>query len=209
MVQPMVQNRFTKLPYMKPARQACSSLPVPTEAIRWGIAPTPIRPLIVSMKMNHGPMPAGVASGNFIPLRGMGDAGPRGGPAGDLVVLIEEKPHAVFDRDGDDLRVDMPVGFPLLALGGKVDVPLVDGGRATVSVPGGTPSGHVVRLRGKGLPSLRGGTGDLLVRLLVWVPSRLGGEELRLLEQLGRADGMKPPGPSKSLFERVKDALGG
>ncbi len=154
-------------------------------------------------------VPAGVASGNFIPLRGMGDAGPRGGPAGDLVVLIEEKPHAVFDRAGDDLRVDMPVSFPVVALGGKVEVPLVDGGRTTVSVSAGTPSGHVLRLRGRGLPSLRGGTGDLLVRLLVWVPARLGGEERRLLEQLGRTDGMKPPGPSKSLFERVKDALGG
>jgi len=154
-------------------------------------------------------VPAGVAGGNFIPLRGMGDAGPRGGPAGDLVVLIEEKPHPVFDRDGDDLRLDMPVAFPVAALGGKVEVPLVDGGRMTLSVSPGTPSGHVLRLRGKGLPSLRGGTGDLLVRLVVWVPARLGGEERRLLEQLGQADGLKPPGPSKSLFERVKDALGG
>ncbi len=154
-------------------------------------------------------VPAGVASGNFIPLRGMGDVGPRGGPAGDLVVLIEEKPHAIFDREGDDLHVDMPVSFPVAALGGKVEVPLVDGGRATVNVPAGTPSGHVTRLRGKGLPSLRGGTGDLLVRLVVWVPTRLSSEERRLLEQLGRTEGAKPPGPSKSLFERVKDALGG
>jgi molecular chaperone DnaJ len=154
-------------------------------------------------------VPAGVASGNFIPLRGMGDVGPRGGPAGDLVVLIEEKPHAIFDREGDDLHVNMPVGFPVAALGGKVEVPLVDGGRATVNVPAGTPSGHVTRLRGKGLPSLRGGTGDLLVRLVVWVPARLSSEERRLLEQFGRTEGAKPPGPSKSLFERVKDALGG
>ena len=85
----------------------------------------------------------------------------------------------------------------------------MDGGRAPLNVSAGTPSGHVTRLRGKGLPSLRGGAGDLLVKLLVWVPTRLGNEERRLLEQLGRADGMKPPGPSKSLFERVKDALGG
>jgi molecular chaperone DnaJ len=154
-------------------------------------------------------VPAGVAGGNFIPLRGMGDAGPRGGPAGDLVVIIEEKPHAVFDREGDDLRVDMPVSFPVAALGGKVEVPLVDGGRATLNVSAGTPSGHVVRMRGKGLPSLRGGTGDLLARLVVWVPDRVSGETRRLLEQLGRADGVQPPGPSKSLFERVKDALGG
>jgi len=154
-------------------------------------------------------VPKGVAGGNFIPLRGMGDAGPRGGPAGDLIVLIEEKPHAVYDRDGDDLVVDLPVGFATAALGGKVEVPLVDGTRAALSVPAGTPTGHVLRLRGKGLPSLRGGTGDLIVRLVVWVPTRLGGEEKRLIEQLGRAEGMQPPGPAKSLFERVKDAFGG
>jgi molecular chaperone DnaJ len=154
-------------------------------------------------------VPAGVASGNFIPLRGMGDAGPRGGPAGDLVVLIEQKSHAIFDRDGDDLRLDMPVSFATAALGGKVEVPLVDGTRASLSVPAGTPSGHLLRMRGRGLPSLRGGTGDLLVQLHVWVPTRVSGEERRLLEQLGHAEGMKPPGPSKGLFERVKDALGG
>jgi molecular chaperone DnaJ len=154
-------------------------------------------------------VPRGVASGNFIPLRGMGDAGPRGGPPGDLIVLIEEKPHPVFDRDGDDLRVDLPVSFVTAVLGGKAEVPLIDGTSTTLNVAAGTASGHVVRLRGKGLPSLRGGTGDLLVRLRVWVPSRVSGEDRRLLEQLGRSEGLKPPGPSKSIFERVKDAFGG
>jgi molecular chaperone DnaJ len=154
-------------------------------------------------------VPRGVASGNFIPLRGLGDAGPRGGAAGDLIVLIEEKPHAVFDRDGDDLHVDLPIGFATAALGGKIEAPLIDGLTASLSVPPGTPTGHVLRLRGKGLPSLRGGAGDLMVRLVVWVPARLSGEERRLLEQLARSEGFKPPGPSKSLFERVKDTLGG
>ena len=154
-------------------------------------------------------VPRGVASGNFIPLRGLGDAGPRGGPAGDLIVLIEEKPHPVFDRDGDDLRVDVPLGFSTAALGGKVEIPLLDGTTTGVSVAAGTPTGHVVRLRGRGLPSLRGGTGDIVARLVVWVPTRLGAEERRLLEQLGRSESLKPPGASKSLFERVKDALGG
>jgi molecular chaperone DnaJ len=153
-------------------------------------------------------VPRGVAGGNFIPLRGMGDAGPRGGPAGDLIVLIEEKPHPVFDREGDDLHVDLPVNFATAVLGGKAELPLLDGTHASISVPPGTPSGHVMRLRGKGLPSLRGGTGDLLARLVVWVPTRLGAEERRQLEQLGRSEGLKPPVPSKSLFERVKDAFG-
>jgi molecular chaperone DnaJ len=154
-------------------------------------------------------VPRGVASGNFIPLRGMGDAGPRGGPAGDLIVLIEEKPHPVFDRDGDELHVDVPVSFVTAALGGKVEVPLVDGSLSALTVAAGTPSGHVARLRGKGLPALRGGTGDLLARLVVWVPPRLGAEERKLLEQLGRLEGFKSPAASKSLFERVKDAFGG
>ena len=154
-------------------------------------------------------VPRGVASGNFIPLRGMGDAGPRGGPAGDLIVLIEEKPHPVFDRDGDDLHVDVPTSFVVAVLGGKVEVPLLDGTQASVTVPSGTASGHQLRLRGKGLPALRGGHGDLIVRLLVWVPVRPSAEERRLLEQLGRSEGMKPPRPAKSLFERVKDAFAG
>jgi molecular chaperone DnaJ len=154
-------------------------------------------------------VPPGVANGNFIPLRGMGDAGPRGGPAGDLVVLLEEKPHPVFDRDGDDLHIDLPVSFATLALGGPIQVPTLDGGTLDQHVPAGTPTGHVLRLRGKGLPSLRGPHGHLLARLVVWVPTKLSGEERRGIEQLGKGEGLKPPKPSKSVFERVKDAFAG
>jgi molecular chaperone DnaJ len=154
-------------------------------------------------------VPAGVRDGNYIPLRGMGDAGPRGGPAGDLIVLIEEKPHAVFDRDGDHLNVDLPVSFPTLALGGTVEAPSLEGEPVSVQVASGTPTGHVVRVRGRGLPNLRGARGDLLVRLMVTVPTKLGAAEKRLLEELGRSDALRPPKPAKGLFERVKDALGG
>jgi molecular chaperone DnaJ len=154
-------------------------------------------------------VPPGVASGNYIPLRGLGDAGRRGGPPGDLVVLIEEKDHEVFERHGDDLVVDVPVTFMTLALGGKVDVPLLGGDTHTLDVSSGTASGHATRLRGKGLPGLRGGRGDMLVRLLVWVPTKLTGAERKLLEELRRGDGLKAPRPSRSLFERVKDAFGG
>ena len=153
-------------------------------------------------------VPPGVASGNYIPLRSLGDAGRRGGPAGDLVVLIEEKEHDVFERHGDDLVVDMPVTFVALALGGKVEVPLLGGQVHTLDVSAGTASGHATRLRGKGLPGLRGGRGDMLVRLLVWVPAKLTGAERKLLEELRRGDGLKAPRPSRSLFERVKDAFG-
>lgn len=151
-------------------------------------------------------VPAGVSNGNFIPVRGMGDAGPRGGPLGDLIVLIEEKPHLVFRREGDDLHLELPVSFVTLAMGGRVEVPTLDG-TANLDVPAGTPSGRVLRLKGKGLPGLRGGKGDLMVRLAVFVPTRLSAAEKRQLEELGRSEGLKPPRPSKNVSDRVKDAF--
>ncbi len=154
-------------------------------------------------------VPAGVAAGNYIPLRGLGDAGMRGGPAGDLVVLIEEQEHELFERHGDHLALDLPVNFAVLALGGKVEAPLLAGGTATVDVPAGTPSGFVVPLKGKGLPGLRGGRGDLRVRLRVWVPTKLSGAERKQLEELRRGEGLQPPKPSRSLFDKVRDAFSG
>ncbi len=154
-------------------------------------------------------VPAGVAGGNYIPLRGMGDAGIRGGPAGDLIVQIEEKRHDVFERDGNDLHVDVPVSFATLALGAAIEVPVLDGGAAPLNVPAGTQSGHVMRLRGKGLPALRGGKGDLYARLHVWVPGKLSGEDRKRLAAIEKGGGLKPPRPSRSLFERVKDAFAG
>jgi len=153
-------------------------------------------------------VPAGVAGGNFIPLRGMGDAGPKGGPAGDLIVLIEEKEHAVFERLGDDLRVDLPISFTRAALGGKVEVPtLTDTIR--VDVPAGSQSGRVLRARGQGLPGLRGGRGDLLVRVVVWVPDRLSASDRKLVQALEDSETFRPPKPGKGFFERVKHAFGG
>lgn len=152
-------------------------------------------------------VPAGVANGNYIPLRGIGDAGRRGGPAGDLIVLIEEKPHSVFERHSDDLYVELPVSFVTLALGGKVEVPLLGGGSHTLDVSAGTQSGTAVRARGKGLPGLRGGKGDMLVRLMVWVPQKLSGADKKLFEELRRSEGLRAPAPSRSLFDRVRDAF--
>src|SRR6185503_4688142 len=133
-------------------------------------------------------VPAGVAGGNFIPLRGMGDAGPREGPAGDLIVLIEEKEHPVFDRDGDDLHLDVPIAFAVAALGGKVQIPTL-GDPVSLDVPAGSQSGRVMRVRGRGLPRLRGGQGDLLARLIVWVPERLSAADRKLLEPMQRSEG--------------------
>ncbi len=154
-------------------------------------------------------VPAGVANGNFIPLRGMGDSGPRSGPAGDLIVLIEEKEHATFERDGDDLHLDTPINFATATLGGKVEVPLLDGSRVKLDIPAGTPSGQVLRVRGKGIPHLRGGRGDLLARVVVWVPTRVSGADKKLLEEMGRSEAFKPPLPGRSVFDRMKDAFAG
>ncbi|MEO5988952.1 MAG: molecular chaperone DnaJ [Candidatus Eisenbacteria bacterium] len=152
-------------------------------------------------------VPAGVADGNYIPLRGIGDAGRRAGAPGDLIVLIEEKPHEVFERHADDLYLELPVSFVTLTLGGKVEVPLLGGGLHMLDVAAGTPSASAVRARGKGLPGLRGGKGDLIVRLMVWIPQKPSGTEKKLLEQLRRSEGLDAPPPGRSLFERVRDAF--
>jgi len=154
-------------------------------------------------------VPAGVATGNFIPLRGLGDAGPRGGPAGDLIAVIEEKPHAVFERSGSDLRIDLPVSIATAALGGTVELPALDGRPASVTIPAGAGTGQTVRVRGRGLPSLRGGTGDLVARIVVWAPTRLSPQERRTLEELGRSENFRPPPPGKRLAERLRDAFAG
>ena len=154
-------------------------------------------------------VPPGVANGNYIPLRGQGDVGPRGGAAGDLIVLIEEKPHDLFERDGADLHLELPVSFVTLALGGAAQVPLLAGGEAKLEIPTGTAAGKLMRLRGKGLPELRGGHGDLLVLLRVVVPGKLSAGDRKLLDELGRSESFKPPKPSKTVFERVKDAFAG
>jgi molecular chaperone DnaJ len=154
-------------------------------------------------------IPAGVAEGNFIPLRGLGDAGVRGGPAGDLIVIIEEKSHPLFERHGSDLVVDVPVSIVTAALGGPVEVPALDGRPASVTLAAGATTGQSLRVRGRGLPSLRGGHGDLIARVVVWVPTRLGAAEKKLLEELGRSEHLKPPRPGKGLFERVRDGFAG
>ena len=142
-------------------------------------------------------VPAGVTTGNYIPLRGQGDAGPRGGPAGDLIVHIEEEEHPLFLRDGDDLVLELPISIARAALGGKVEVPTL-GGRAKVDIPAGIQSGQVLRLRGKGLRSLRrSGSGDLLVRVVVHTPAKLSDRARRLLAELEDLPEGKPPRPRR------------
>lgn len=143
-------------------------------------------------------VPAGVANGNYIPIAGMGDAGPRGGPAGDLIAHIEELAHPLFLRNGDDLVIEVPIAFSKAALGGKVEVPTLGGGRAAVEVPSGTTSGRLLRLRGKGLKSLkRSGSGDLLVRVEVATPTKLSDRGKKLMQEFDSLPEAKPPAPRR------------
>ncbi len=158
-------------------------------------------------------VPGGVTSENFITLRGRGNAGPRGGPRGDLVVLLDVQEDSRFRRDGADLVFDLPVTFAQAALGEEVEVPTVDGS-ARVSVPAGIQSGEMLRLRGLGLPDLDGhGRGDELVRVHVWTPDALTQEQRDLFQKLR---GIEAPAPEevpdrshKGFWSRVKEAFTG
>ncbi|MEZ4648678.1 MAG: molecular chaperone DnaJ [Candidatus Eisenbacteria bacterium] len=154
-------------------------------------------------------IPAGVMEGNYLRLSGLGDAGIRNAEAGDLLVVITEKEDDRFRRHGDDLLLELPLHPHQMALGGKVEVETLDA-VAALEVPQGSQNGKVLRMRGLGLPGLHGkGTGDLLVRLHVIIPTKLSGEEKTLYEKLAQATGEKPPKLSKGFFEKVKDAFTG
>jgi molecular chaperone DnaJ len=145
-------------------------------------------------------VPAGVASGNYIPLRGLGDAGRRGGPAGDLLVLIEEQDDALFQRLGDDILIDVFVSPADAALGTKVEVPTLIG-KSALKIPAGTASHTILRMKGKGLGRLqRSGHGDQLVRVIVHTPEPGSKRERELLEELRALHDGKLPPPRKGRY---------
>ena len=156
-------------------------------------------------------IPAGVSEGNYIPLRGQGNAGQRGGPPGDLIVVIEEEPHKIFTRSGNDIVLDLLVSYPDAALGAEIEIPTLNG-RARLKIDPGTQSGKILRMRGKGIPRLNGDDyGDELVRVNVWIPNRLSKEDRELLTQLTKSENVKPRAgdksahSDKSFFEKMKD----
>ncbi len=122
-------------------------------------------------------VPAGVANDNYIPLRGQGNAGRRGGPAGDIIVVIEEEPHENFQRHNDDVLFDLLLSFPEAAVGAEVEVPTLSG-RSRLKIDAGTPAGRILRMRDKGIPHINSyGRGDQLVRINIWVPTKLNPRE--------------------------------
>ncbi|MBI4600539.1 MAG: molecular chaperone DnaJ [Planctomycetes bacterium] len=149
-------------------------------------------------------IPAGVHDGNQIRIPGEGDAGARGGRPGDLYCRIHERRHALFTRHGDDIYCEVPITFSEAALGCAVEVPTL-GGRVEVSIPGGTQSGEILRLRGQGLPNLEGhGAGSLLIRVTVETPKQLTARMRELLEELKEAESSASQPARSGFFEKLK-----
>jgi len=149
-------------------------------------------------------IPPGVDSGSRLRSAGNGEAGLAGGQAGDLYIMLHVKEHDLFERQEDNLFCEIPIKFTLAALGGTIEVPTLFG-KVSLKIPAGTQSGSTFRLREKGMPSLRGGRqGDQLVRVQVEVPSSLGSEQRKLLEEFARVSGDASEPTSKSFFEKAK-----
>jgi molecular chaperone DnaJ len=153
-------------------------------------------------------IPAGVSTNNYLTLRGQGNAGPRNGPRGDVIAVIEVEDDPRFEREDTDLVFDLRLSFSAAALGQEVDVPTVYGDER-VRIPAGTQSGDVLTLRGKGLPQLGGGPkGDQHVRVHVWTPTELSAEQEELFRRLAELEGPAPDGEKPSgLWRWVKDAF--
>ena len=149
-------------------------------------------------------IPAGVETGTRIRLAGEGEAGLRGGPSGDLYIFIEVEAHPIFERDNQNLYCRIPVSMITAALGGEIEAPTLDGGRTRVKVPAGVQSGKQLRLRGKGMPALRGAVaGDLYIELAVETPVNLSVRQRELLGEF-EAEGKNNSPETQDFFSRVK-----
>jgi molecular chaperone DnaJ len=150
-------------------------------------------------------IPAGIADGSRLRSARNGEAGIRGGPQGDLYVVIHVKEHEIFQRDEDNLYCEVPIPFTTATLGGEVPVPTLEG-RATLKVPAATQSGQIFKLRGKGIVHVNGRErGDLLVRVIVEVPTRLNAEQRAKLQEFAELCGDDNTPLRKSFFERAKE----
>ncbi|MDZ4787878.1 MAG: molecular chaperone DnaJ [Blastochloris sp.] len=150
-------------------------------------------------------IPAGVDSGSRLRSSGQGEAGTRGGSAGDLYIVVHVKEHALFIRQESDLYCEVPISFAKATLGGEIMVPTLEG-KASIKVPSGTQSGKLFRLRGKGVPDLRGSHhGDLNIRVMVEVPTKLNSEQKKKLEEFAELCGDETHPESNSFFDKAKD----
>lgn len=153
-------------------------------------------------------VPAGVATGQYMTLRGVGHSGPRGGERGDIIVVFEVEEDERFERDGEDLYTEVLVTYPQLVLGDDVEVPTVTGS-VNLRVPAATASGQVLHLRGRGLPRVNSsGIGDLHVRLQLYTPDVMTDEESNLLRRLMEIRPTAPAKRTKGFWAKVKESLG-
>ena len=149
-------------------------------------------------------IPAGIDDGQVITVPGKGNAGQNGGPSGDLQVQVSVRPHIIFEREGFNIWCELPITFAQAALGAEVEIPTLDG-KMTYDIKEGTQPGDVIRVRGKGIPFLRGrGTGDLLLRIVVEVPKNLSKEQKKLLKDFEASTGEKQYQKRKSFFDKLK-----
>lgn len=152
-------------------------------------------------------IPAGVEEGMQLNVSGKGNAAPRGGIPGDLIVLIEESAHDTFSRDGVNLLYEHSISYADAVLGATIEIPTLSG-KARIKIPPGTQAGKLFRLRGKGLPDVNGyGKGDLIVSINIWVPSSVSKDEKKLLEELKKQKSFIPDQDkkNKSFFDRMRE----
>ncbi|MEP6603964.1 MAG: DnaJ C-terminal domain-containing protein, partial [Spartobacteria bacterium] len=153
-------------------------------------------------------IPAGIATGSRLRSSRNGEAGIRGGPQGDLYVVIHVKEHKIFQREEDNLHCEVPIPFTIAALGGEIDVPTLEG-KAQVKIPAGTQSAQTFKLRGRGIVNVNGRErGDLMARVIVEVPTRLNAEQRQKLAEFADLCGEDNAPMRKSFFERAKEFFG-
>lgn len=152
-------------------------------------------------------IPAGVDNGSIIPIRGQGEPGEHGGPKGDLYVQLQVRPHAIFERDGDDLHLEYPITFVQAALGDEVSVPTLEG-KVKYKIPEGTQTGTVFRLRSKGIQNVNGrGKGDLYVHVHIEVPKKMSKKQKEALRNFGDMTGDSVYEKKKGFFDKLKEAF--
>jgi molecular chaperone DnaJ len=154
-------------------------------------------------------IPAGVQDGMQLSMSGKGNIGERGGPSGDLIILIEEEEHKQLQRDGLNVAFDLYVSFPDAVFGTQVEVPTIDG-RAKIKIPPGTQSGKIFRLKGKGFPSINSHEkGDQLIHVNVWTPQHVSVEEKNILEKMQASQNFQPSPDKndKSFWEKIRETF--
>lgn len=150
-------------------------------------------------------IPAGVDEGSVIPIRGQGEPGKNGGPNGDLFVVLAVSPHKLFEREGNDLYLDIPISFTQAALGDEITVPTLEG-KVSYKVPAGTQPGTVFRLRGKGVADVHGGRkGDLYVKVTLEVPTKLNSEQKKIVKEMGDKVGIECYKKKNGWAQKLKD----